>query len=168
MSLWTAGQPITADLLNAMIPQTGVSAGQGIGSTSPVAITGFTADVVAGNTYLVYCWITIDAGGGGGQGEFRFTGPASPTLCSMQLSAAQLSTATVTVTESAEETVTGYNAGFLDTQTFSATQYRVQLWMTLIPSADGTLVLECANTAGGSDGFTIQAGSYMRVEQVLS
>jgi LysM repeat protein len=168
MNFWTAGQAITADLLNAMIPQTGVAPGQTVSSTSPQPVTGFTADVESGNTYIVYCKITLDAGAGGGQGEFRFTGPASPTLCVMQMSTAQVATATVTVGETDVETATGYNSGFLDTQTLAGTRYRVQIWMTLTPSADGTLALEVANVAGASDTFSVQAGSYMRVEQVLS
>lgn len=168
MSLWTAGQPITADLLNAMIPQIGVAPGQTVSSTSPVAITGFTANVVAGNTYIVLAFMTLDAGGGGGQGEFRWTGPASPTLCVMQMSTSQVATSTVTVGETDVETATGYNSGFLDTQTLAGTRYRVQSWMRLTPSASGTLALQVANVSGATDTFSIQAGSYLRVEQVLS
>lgn len=166
MSLWTAGQPITAALLNAMIPQISVLvSAQTISSTSPVQVGSFSADLVAGNTYIGRAKLTIDASSGG-TAEFRWTGPDSPSLLEMDIVSQQTATADA-YQNAAIESATGYNSGFLDTPEFAATLYIVWLEIVITPSADGTLELLAANVAGASDTFSIGV-SYLRVEQVLA
>ena len=88
-----AGQTLTAAALNAIVPQTSVLAtAQTIGSTSPVQVGSFSADLAEGVTYTGYAWFTVDANTGG-TGEFRWTGPADPTLLNMTILTQQLATA---------------------------------------------------------------------------
>ena len=167
MSFWTAGQTITADLLNAMIPQYSVlQTTQTIGSTSPVQVGNFAATLVAGNTYIGRAKLTVDANSGG-TAEFRWTGPASPSLLEMDIMSQQTGTADAYQNGDIEGS-TGYNSGFLDTPEFATTLYVVWLEITITPSADGTLELLCANAAGASDEFSLGVGSYLKVEQQLT
>jgi hypothetical protein len=167
MSLWTAGQPITAALLNAMIPQDSVLATtQTIGSTSPVQVGSFAATLAAGATYIGHAKIPVDANTGG-TAEFRWTGPASPTLLEMDIMSQQCNTADA-YQNGDVESATGYNSGFLSTPVLATAQYVVWLEITIVPSAGGTLELLCANAAGASDTFNLGVGSYLSVRQVLS
>jgi hypothetical protein len=161
-----AGQAITADALNSIVPQfAALSTAQTISSTSPVPITGFSFSVAAGVTYLGKAWITIDSSlGGGGTAEFRFTGPASPTLLVMGLTSQQ--TATADAYQNATlDSATGYNSGFISTPMLSAATYIAELTIVVAMSAAGTLALQCANAAGASDSFAI--GGYMTLTRVL-
>jgi hypothetical protein len=160
-------QVVPAGSLNAMVPQISVLAtSQTVGSTSPVQVGSFAATLVAGNTYTGRAKITVDANSGG-TAEFRWTGPASPSLLEMDIMSQQLNTADA-YQQGTVQSATGYNSGFLDTPELATTLYIVWLEITITPSADGTLELICANAAGASDTFDLGVGSYLRVEQVAA
>ena len=165
MGLFQAGSPITAAALNSLYPQDSVTTGQTIGSTSPVQVGSFSANLVAGNTYFGKAKITIDANSGG-TAEFRWTGPASPSLLEMDIVSQQTATADA-YQNAAIESATGYNSGFISTPELATTSYIVWLEITITPSASGTLELLCANAAGASDTFSIGV-STLSVRQVLS
>jgi len=162
-----AGQAITAQALDELAPQISVlGTTQTIGSTSPVQVGGFAFPVEEGATYLGYVWLTVDANSGG-TAEFRWTGPASPDLLNMVIMSQQLRTADA-YQNGDVESATGYNSGFLETPELATTLYLVQLWVTITPSATGTLALLCANAAGASDTFNLGVGSYFSLQQVLT
>jgi hypothetical protein len=159
-----AGQTLTAEAMNNALPHTSVVAGtQTISSTSPVWIVGLSAELTADATYIGRAKITVDANSGG-TAEFRWTGPASPTLLEMDIMSQQCNTADA-YQNGGVESSTGYNSGFLSTPELATTQYVVWLEITITPSADGTLELQCANAAGASDTFNIGTGSYLTVQQ---
>ena len=161
---FNAGQAATAAAVNSLTPQISVLATtQTIGSTSPVQVGSFAATVEDGVTYIGTAWITIDGGGGGGTAEFRWTGPADPTLLGMGIMSQQTATADAYQNASLES-ATGYNSGFISTPELAGASYIVQLWIVITPSADGTLELICANAAGGSDTFSLGV-SYLSVQQ---
>ena len=159
-----AGSSITAGALDSLAPQISVlSTTQTIGSTSPVQVGGFAFPVTSGLTYVGYVWATVDANSGG-TAEFRWTGPASPTLLAMGILTQQLNTADA-YQQGTVQAATGYNSGFLDTPTLATTLYIVQLWITITPSASGTLALLAANAAGASDTYALGIGTYCSLHQ---
>lgn len=157
-----AGQIMTAQAMNAALPHTSVVVGtQTISSTSPTWVVGLSAQLTAGVTYVGRAKITVDANSGG-TAEFRWTGPASPTILEMDIMSQQCDTADA-YQNGDVESATGYNSGFLSTPTLANTQYVVWLEITILAPADGTLELQCANAAGASDTFNIGIGSYLTV-----
>ena len=161
---FNAGEAITAAALNSLPPQISVlGTTQTVSSTSPVQVGSFSAIVADGVTYIGRAKITVDANSGG-TGEFRWTGPADPTLLEMDIVSQQTATADA-YQNAAIESATGYNSGFLSTPELATASYIVWLEITITPSADGTLELICANAAGGSDTFNLGIGSYLRVDQ---
>ena len=166
-----AGQRLTAAELNALAPQSAVLAtSQTVNSTSPAAVSGFSFAVTEDVTYLGYAWIVVDANSGG-TGEFRWTGPASPSLLVMGIETQQTASNDVYQVATVSNS-TGYNSGFLDSpsgsEAYSTAFYIVQLWITITPASSGTLALECANVEGGSDTFNLYPGSWATLTQVLS
>ena len=151
--------------MNNALPHTTVVTGtQTISSTSPVWVVGLSATLTAGVTYIGRAKITVDGAGGGGTPEFRWTGPTAGSVLEMDIMSQQCNTADA-YQNGDVESATGYNSGFLDTPTLAATQYVVWLEITILPTADGTLELQCANAAGASDTFNIGIGSYFTIQQ---
>lgn len=158
-----AGQRLTAAELNAVTPQTGyVPTTQTVNSTSQVQVAGCAFPVNA-ETYAVRVVLFLDCNNGG-QAEMKFTGPAA-SLVTMQWSFALLGTGSSTIGETDVSATTGYNTGFLLSNTFSTNRFRAIGEATFTFTAAGTLALAIANGSGASDTFNIIPGSRMDIQQ---
>jgi hypothetical protein len=161
-----AGSAITAAALNSLATTVAVAAGgQTISSTSPVPITGLSV-AVGPDTYLVRCWIVLNATVGGSNAEFRFTGPTASAYYITISSTAMLTGGAPPVIGYTAST--GYNGGFLNTSPLAGGDfYLVEIEMLVTFSAAGTLALQAAEQTSGDD-YEVVVGSHMDVLQVLS
>ena len=157
------GEDITADFLNSLPPQAGVCALQTVNSTTQAPVNNCSFPVVSGGTYLVIANLWLDANSGG-SAEFKWTGP-SASLVLMQWDFTLINTGSSTTGSTDASATTGYNTGFLVSNTFGTNRYRATGWATFTFSAAGTLALVVANGAGASDTFNIIPGSRVTVLQ---
>ena len=137
------------------------------GTTTPANITGLTATLVSGKSYVFEIVLFISADGTGGQ-AFAMAGTAPTGTVDIDFWDQDLAAGAVTNTSKGIR-VTAFNGGTQQLAVVSSSHLTFQMTIRgsiINAGATGAMTPQFSNGAAGGSGSVVLAGSYMKVIQV--